>query len=227
MGNDGKIALQIPVELNETRETGTFCAGEFLLNSGGFFMGKYKYFLWSVVITATAVIMFMMNVMYVQAGQDVRNPYSKSWVREVNAEQPADEVESESAEQSVRLERIPAYMQELYAYCQKRPDFVTGVLMVAGGTTGSLHMLRRYSVRLYGYDGGNAYHRLGVFQLTRGEEELLLQVPEHRLQAGKVVRYRLLLHEGLARESEAMDIVIKGGKYNLRQPVEECIDFVL
>ena len=84
-----------------------------------------------------------------------------------------------------------------------------------------------YSAALYCYNGGEEYRRIGFLRLRKKKQELELYLPEELLEARGMPRYRLMLKRGLVKKHEGKDLVVRGEDYKLRQPLEECVDFVL
>lgn len=83
------------------------------------------------------------------------------------------------------------------------------------------------SAVLYCYNGGEEYKRIGWLHLKRKKREFELYLPEELLEIRGMPHYRLMLKSRLVKKHEGEDLVVRGEDYKLRQPLEECVDFVL
>lgn len=83
------------------------------------------------------------------------------------------------------------------------------------------------SAVLYCYDGGDEYKKLGLFFLRKKEDGVELYLPEYLTETTDILRYRLLLKNGLVKKFAGSDLVVYSEDTELRRPLEECVDFVL
>lgn len=99
-------------------------------------------------------------------------------------------------------------------------------LLVAG--TGLLfRLIWLHSAVLYCYNGGEEYRRIGLLHLRKKKQEFELYLPEYMLETKGTPRYRLMFKSRLVKKHGGEDLVVHGEDYKLRQPLEECVDFVL
>ena len=101
----------------------------------------------------------------------------------------------------------------------------TGFLVIGAGLFFRLIWL--HSVILYCYNGGEEYRRIGLLHLRRKKHEFELYLPEYMLETRGTPRYRLMFKSRLIKKHGGEDLVVHGEDYKLRQPLEECVDFVL
>lgn len=80
---------------------------------------------------------------------------------------------------------------------------------------------------LYCYNGGEEFRKLGLLRLKKNKREFTLFLPDYLLNEAETPRYRLLIHKCLVKKHKEMDIVLQSEDHKLRQPLEECVDFVL
>ena len=90
-----------------------------------------------------------------------------------------------------------------------------------------LRLIWLHSAVLYCYNGGEEYKRVALLHLKRKKQEFELYLPEYLLETRGTPRYRLMLKEKLVKRHGGVDLVVHGEDYKLRQPLEECVDFVL
>lgn len=102
----------------------------------------------------------------------------------------------------------------------------TGLLVVAL-LVGIGRFLWQNSAVLYCYDGGDEYKKLGLFFLHKKEGGVELYLPEYLTETTDILRYRLLLRNGLVKRFAGSDLVVYSEDTELRRPLEECVDFVL
>ena len=134
-----------------------------------------------------------------------------------------------------RLKNAPQAGEEVLSAAGKNKRAVSGAFlrMAAGGILLALGlgMLFRIfwlqSAVLYCYNGGEEYKRIGWLHLRRKKQEFELYLPEELLEIRGMPHYRLMLKSRLVKKHEGEDLVVRGEDYKLRQPLEECVDFVL
>lgn len=100
-----------------------------------------------------------------------------------------------------------------------------GLLALGGGLLCRIVWL--HSAILYCYNGGEEYRRIGLLHIRKKKQEFELYLPEYLLETKGTPRYRLMLKTGLVKRHGGTDLVVHGEDYKLRQPLEECVDFVL
>lgn len=83
------------------------------------------------------------------------------------------------------------------------------------------------TVFLYCYNGGEEFRKLGLLRLKKNKKEFTLFLPDYLLDEAETPRYRLLVHKGLVKKYKKMELVLQSEDHKLRQPMEECVDFVL
>lgn len=102
-----------------------------------------------------------------------------------------------------------------------------GFLLCVSATGGIVYLMWLHTAVLYCYDGGEAYRKIGLFQIKRGKKELEIYLPDYILQSTKAFRYRLMLRNRLVKRCGNQELVVYNEDNKLRQQVEECVDFVL
>lgn len=136
-----------------------------------------------------------------------------------------------SASEREMKARVPGNAESILADIVKyirthlQPLLGTGLLASAGVLLFRLIWL--HSVVLYCYNGGEEYRRVGLLHLKRKKQEFELYLPEYLLETRGTPRYRLMFKSKLIKRHAGADLVVRGEDYKLRQPLEECVDFVL
>lgn len=131
------------------------------------------------------------------------------------------------AEDGTGEKAVGSFWESLTVYGRTHASLLAGGGLVCTAVILLFRLLWLHSAVLYCYDGGEEYYRLALLQLKRRKKEFSLCLPEELLKEAKTPRYRLLLKTGLVKRFKSMDLVVESGTYKLRQPLEECVDFVL
>ena len=104
---------------------------------------------------------------------------------------------------------------------------IAGVILIMGSILWMGKTFWRQTAFLYCYNGGEEFRKLGLLHLKRKKSEFTLFLPDCLLDEAETPRYRLLIHKKLVKKYKDMDIVLQSEEHKLRQPLEECVDFVL
>ena len=136
-------------------------------------------------------------------------------------------MENGAEENSAKEKASASFWENLMAYGRSHASLLGGSGLVCMALLLLFRLFWLHSAVLYCYDGGEEYYRIALLRLKRQKKEFSLYLPEELLKEAKTPRYRLLLKEGLVKRFNSMDLVVQSGSYKLRQPLEECVDFVL
>ena len=90
-----------------------------------------------------------------------------------------------------------------------------------------LRLVWLHSAVLYCYNGGDEFRKLGLLYLKKEKDAFELYLPDYLLETAGTPRYRLMVKSRLVKKWGKMDLVVRSEEHKLRQPLEECIDFVL
>ena len=104
---------------------------------------------------------------------------------------------------------------------------IAGVILIMASLLWVGKTFWRQTAFLYCYNGGEEFRKLGLLHLKRKKSEFTLFLPDYLLDEAETPRYRLLIHKKLVKKYKEMDIVLQSEEHKLRQPLEECVDFVL
>ncbi len=104
---------------------------------------------------------------------------------------------------------------------------IAGVILIMGSILWMGKAFWRQTAFLYCYNGGEEFRKLGLLHLKKRKSEFTLFLPDYLLDEAETPRYRLLIHKKLVKKYKEMDIVLQSEEHKLRQPLEECVDFVL
>ncbi len=104
---------------------------------------------------------------------------------------------------------------------------IAGILLILCCTFWLIRKFWIQTVLLYCYNGGEDFRKLGLLRLKKNKKEFTLFLPDYLLDEADTPRYRLLIHTRLVKKYKDMDIVLQSEEHKLRQPLEECVDFVL
>ena len=104
---------------------------------------------------------------------------------------------------------------------------IAGVILIMGSLLWMGKAFWRQTAFLYCYNGGEEFRKLGLLHLKKRKSEFTLFLPDYLLDEAETPRYRLLIHKKLVKKYKEMDIVLQSEEHKLRQPLEECVDFVL
>ncbi|MCH5274440.1 MAG: hypothetical protein J1E65_01280 [Lachnospiraceae bacterium] len=115
----------------------------------------------------------------------------------------------------------------LAAYIRDHLQALLGIGLLALGGGLLCRIVWLHSAILYCYNGGEEYRRIGLLHLHKKKQEFELYLPEYLLETRGTPRYRLMLKSRLVKRYGGVDLVVRGEDYKLRQPLEECVDFVL
>lgn len=117
--------------------------------------------------------------------------------------------------------------QKLKAYIKKSGGFAAGLFLIAGSVVLLLRLVWLHSAVLYCYNGGDEFRKLGLLYLKKEKDAFELYLPDYLLETAGTPRYRLMVKSRLVKKWGKMDLVVRSEEHKLRQPLEECIDFVL
>lgn len=192
-----------------------------------------------VAVTAVALVLFWYVTLYASAGETETNilaaaPASKGASRSshmterTGQDTKAAAFRQDSEERMAKTgEDTAVWLQLLVKYIRKQADVLVGTTLVFSGLICGIRLMWQSSVLLYCYDGGDEYRRLGLLYLKKGKKELELFLPDYLVETAGTPRYRLVLKNSLVKKCKDMDLVVKSEEHKLRQPLEECVDFVL
>lgn len=164
-------------------------------------------------------------LMKMQAGrqkQEAVMPHAKRYTAAVKAalaSHKGNEADSQNYDNGTLTHFI------LYIKTHLRSLIGSGLLVVGAGLLFRLIWL--HSAILYCYNGGEEYKRVGLLHLKKKKQEFELYLPEYLLETRGTPRYRLMFKKKLVKKHGGEDLVVHGEDYKLRQPLEECVDFVL
>ena len=130
-------------------------------------------------------------------------------------------------ELAVNQEQSISGLQEIIDYLYENAGMFLGGFLVIGALLMLFRLIWLHSVILYCYNGGDEYKKLGLLHLKREKYGYELYLPEYLLESAGTPRYRLMVKNRLVKKLGKKDIVLRSDEHKLRQPIEECIDFVL
>lgn len=119
------------------------------------------------------------------------------------------------------------HLQKIADYIIRNAGMILGGVCVSGALLLLFRLIWLHSVILYCYNGGDEYKKLGLLHLKREKYGYELYLPEYLLESAGTPRYRLMVKNRLVKKNGKKDIVLRSDEHKLRQPIEECIDFVL
>lgn len=122
---------------------------------------------------------------------------------------------------------IMAWMAGVGRYLIANRGMIAGIGLSGAGIFLLFYLLWLYSVELYCYDGGEEYRRLGILRLKKEKDALSLFLPDYLTETAGSPRYRLTLRSRLVKKYGKKDLIVYNEEHKLRQPLEECVDFVL
>lgn len=134
---------------------------------------------------------------------------------------------SERIKASGDIDRTGGFLSIMGAYIQTHLRSLLGAGLLTAGAGMLFRLIWLHSAVLYCYNGGEEYRRIGLFHLRRKKQEFELYLPEYMLETRGTPRYRLMFKSKLVKKYGGEDLVVHGEDYKLRQPLEECVDFVL
>lgn len=164
-------------------------------------------------------------LMKMQAGrqkQEAVMPHAKRYTAAVKAalaSHKGNEADSQNYDNGTLTHFI------LYIKTHLRSLIGSGLLVV--GASLLFRLIWLHSAILYCYNGGEEYKRVGLLHLKKKKQEFELYLPEYLLETRGTPRYRLMFKKKLVKKHGGEDLVVHGEDYKLRQPLEECVDFVL
>lgn len=121
----------------------------------------------------------------------------------------------------------PGLVQHFMAYSKNNGWFITGVFLIVGALFMMMRLVWLHSVELYCYNGGDEFRKLGLLHLKKEKNAFALYLPDYLLETAGTPRYRLMVKSRLVKKWRKTDLVVRSDEHKLRQPLEECIDFVL
>ncbi len=124
-------------------------------------------------------------------------------------------------------EAVPQKSGAIADFLSQNTGMLAGILLFLGTGTLLVYLLWLHSAVLYCYDGGDAYQKLGLLRLKKEKGAFSLYLPDYLAEAAKSPRYRLLVKNRLVKRRNGMDLIVYNEEHKLRQPLEECVDFVL
>ncbi|MCH5270170.1 MAG: hypothetical protein J1E83_05420 [Lachnospiraceae bacterium] len=119
------------------------------------------------------------------------------------------------------------FFTEFILYIKTHLQSLIGSGLLVAGAGLLFRLIWLHSAVLYCYNGGEEYKRIGLLHLKRKKQEFELYLPEYMLETKGTPRYRLMFKGRLVKKHGGEDLVVHGEDYKLRQPLEECVDFVL
>ena len=120
-----------------------------------------------------------------------------------------------------------AWTHSLSVFFEGYGGSAAGIILITFSILWLIKKLWIQTVFLYCYNGGEEFRKLGLLRLKKSKKEFTLFLPDYLLDEAETPRYRLLIHKGLVKKYKKMDIVLQSEEHKLRQPLEECVDFVL
>ncbi len=112
-------------------------------------------------------------------------------------------------------------------FLSQNTGMLAGIVLFLGIGAFLIYLFWLHSAVLYCYDGGDAYQKLGLLRLKKEKDAFSLYLPDYLAEAAKSPRYRLLVNNRLVKRRNGMDLIVYNEEHKLRQPLEECVDFVL
>ncbi|MGN1149014.1 MAG: hypothetical protein ACI4TB_11350 [Lachnospiraceae bacterium] len=192
-----------------------------------------------LAVTGAAVMVFCYVTLYARAGEpeaaiQATLSASKAAVRSSSETKRTDQdAKAEEALQALDgravnvRDILSLWLQLFKEYVRKKADMLVGGFLVMTGLLFGIRLLWQSSVLLYCYDGGDEYRKLGLLYLKKGKNEFELFLPDYLVETAETPRYRLVLKSSLVKKCKNMDLVVRSEEHKLRQPLEECVDFVL
>lgn len=119
------------------------------------------------------------------------------------------------------------WLSNVASYIRTHLQSLLGTGLIIAAALLLLRLVWLHSAILYCYNGGEEYKRVALLHLKRKKQEFELYLPEYLLETRGTPRYRLMFKEKLVKRHGGADLVVHGEDYKLRQPLEECVDFVL
>lgn len=134
---------------------------------------------------------------------------------------------SDGEKAKMSSDKSERFLSAAFTYIRTHLQSLLGTGLLASAGVLLFRLIWLHSVVLYCYNGGEEYRRVGLLHLKRKKQEFELYLPEYLLETRGTPRYRLMFKSKLIKRHAGADLVVRGEDYKLRQPLEECVDFVL
>ena len=170
----------------------------------------------------------ILRAMEAAEGQEaVLESLKKKFLKTRAAAFPSKGSEPDGEKVKMASDKSEMFLADIAAYIRTHLQSLLGLGFIVTALLLALRLIWLHSAVLYCYNGGEEYRRVALLHVRRRKQEFELYLPEYMLETRGTPRYRLMFKEKLIKKHGGADLVVHGEDYKLRQPLEECVDFVL